>query len=234
MYIPSAGALTYGGFFQKRQDADAWDTLLSAQHILKSVHDAHKAQLAALPRALGGAKSGSLLDLAVAGLATEQDGRLAVESCLALRDELIAASSKVPVLFVVDNYNSLYWTTDYGVALSPRHRRLLKVEELPLATGFRLLEQGTGNAAVVCGMSHSARVSPKMQIPLQHGAERYWVPRYDAVELAHVLTYYHEKEATPDIPSEDQVRSLLALTNGNGAEVRKHSVRISVLDMHAA
>jgi hypothetical protein len=51
LYIPSAAALTSGGFFYKRPgpNGSGWDTLLSALHVLKSVADTHQQQLAALP-----------------------------------------------------------------------------------------------------------------------------------------------------------------------------------------
>lgn len=46
--MPSAAALTRGGFFYKRGDSDTYDTIISAQHILKSMADSHAAQLSAL------------------------------------------------------------------------------------------------------------------------------------------------------------------------------------------
>jgi len=48
MYIPSAGQLTRGGFFYKRGDSNTYDTIISAQHILKSMADSHAADLTRL------------------------------------------------------------------------------------------------------------------------------------------------------------------------------------------
>jgi hypothetical protein len=48
LYVPSAVDLTRGGFFQRRGEDGTFDTLISAQHILKSMADSHAAQLAAL------------------------------------------------------------------------------------------------------------------------------------------------------------------------------------------
>lgn len=46
--MPSAGALTHGGFFYQRGSSGTYDTIISAQHILKSMADSHAAQLAQL------------------------------------------------------------------------------------------------------------------------------------------------------------------------------------------
>lgn len=48
MYIPSAGQLTRGGFFYKRGDSNTYDTIISAQHTLKSMADSHAADLTRL------------------------------------------------------------------------------------------------------------------------------------------------------------------------------------------
>jgi hypothetical protein len=47
LYIPSAADLTRGGFFYPRGDG-TYDTIISAQHILKSFADSHEQQLAGL------------------------------------------------------------------------------------------------------------------------------------------------------------------------------------------
>jgi hypothetical protein len=70
VYVPDAAALVSGGFFYKRPEDGTFDTIISAQHILKSVVDAHRGQLAALPAAGGG---GTLLEVAEKGLATDDD-----------------------------------------------------------------------------------------------------------------------------------------------------------------
>ncbi len=71
MYIPSAMALTRGGYFVRRPGTDKFDTILSAQQILRSLVRAHGEQLAALPRE--GAAGGSLLELANAGLVSDSN-----------------------------------------------------------------------------------------------------------------------------------------------------------------
>jgi len=234
LYIPSAAALTAGGYFQPRPGGGGWDTPLAAQHILKSVYDAHREALGGL-RADGGAAGagsagGSLLDVAVRGLsAGAEDGAAAVAAALALRDGLIAAASSRPVLFAVDNYNCLYWRTEYGTAVSPRHRRALAVEELPLAASFRLAASADlGAASALCAVSHSRGVSPRVPLPLAPRARRYHVPRYSEGEAAAALAYYHRR-AGGEPPSAGEVRRMYALTNGNGAELRRLSVQTTML-----
>lgn len=58
MYVPSATTLTSGGFFYKRPDG-TYDTIISAQHILKSMLESHKQQLAALPQHLSSSFGGT-------------------------------------------------------------------------------------------------------------------------------------------------------------------------------
>lgn len=82
MYIPSALSLVRGGFFQRRQGSSEplFDTIVSAQRIIKSVHDAHAQQLAQIQapssssnRSSGDASSTSLADVAKRALATDSD-----------------------------------------------------------------------------------------------------------------------------------------------------------------
>jgi hypothetical protein len=95
LYIPSAVELTRGGFFYPRGDG-TYDTIISAQHILKSFADSHEQQLASLKlllpestellqspaaaAAVGGAARGavseqrdSLRDLVNTGLSTDDN-----------------------------------------------------------------------------------------------------------------------------------------------------------------
>ena len=103
MYVPSAQALTHGGYFVprappppppspsqppagtdqqaesagavRRADVVQYDTILSAQQMLRSLVQAHGKQLAALPRSDGTVGAGTLLDLANQGLATDTNVR---------------------------------------------------------------------------------------------------------------------------------------------------------------
>ena len=69
-------------------------------------------------------------------------GQLAVDCCLQLIHELSAASADTPVLLAVDDYNALYWRTDYGstVHKAPRgkpayqYRKEVKVSRLNLVS----------------------------------------------------------------------------------------------------
>eukprot|EP00878_Enallax_costatus_P043286 GHUV01051172.1.p1 GENE.GHUV01051172.1~~GHUV01051172.1.p1 ORF type:complete len:133 (-),score=27.66 GHUV01051172.1:305-703(-) len=85
LYVPSAVDLTRGGFFYKRPDG-TYDTIISAQHILKSMSDSHDKQLAGMKLQLqesrdllgsfAGAAKGrkeTLLDLVNTGLSTDDN-----------------------------------------------------------------------------------------------------------------------------------------------------------------
>jgi hypothetical protein len=52
LYLPSATTLTAGGYFVKRPGTEQYDTIVSAQQLLKSMYDVHQEQLAQLPQAL--------------------------------------------------------------------------------------------------------------------------------------------------------------------------------------
>lgn len=240
MYIPSAMALTGGGYFIRRPDSAVWDTPLSAQHILKGMLDVHGAQLKALPQRLAPAGSspsgGTLQDYCVAGLATD-NAQSAVECVLRLKEELCSLpGDQQRVLFVVDNYNALYHTTQYGTLAEPaseRRRRALNVEELSLASGMRLLVQDCGQAAVVAGLTLGTHMSSRLRIPAI-GCAAYAIPRYSAIETAHALHYMWEVGRAPVAPSQEQVDKVLALSNGNGREVTSLALSLSMLDINLA
>jgi hypothetical protein len=79
LYIPDATALVRGGFFYRRAGGEGYDTIISAQHVLKSVADSHKDALARLPLAPGApqprgvGEGATLLDVATAGTSTDDD-----------------------------------------------------------------------------------------------------------------------------------------------------------------
>jgi hypothetical protein len=56
LYVPSATELTRGGFFYQRPGTNTYDTIISAQHILKSMGDSHAAQLSKLQLQLDASK----------------------------------------------------------------------------------------------------------------------------------------------------------------------------------
>ena len=59
MYVPSASALTRGGYFVPRPGTKQYDTIQSAQYVLRSLVQAHGKQLSLIPSSSSGAASGS-------------------------------------------------------------------------------------------------------------------------------------------------------------------------------
>jgi small subunit ribosomal protein S29 len=246
LYVPSATILTSGGYFLKRPDTEQYDTIISAQQLLKGMLDAHQDDLAQLQqqRPADGSSSssssssggGTLLDLVKKGLSADDDAVTAVDCALALLSELVLASEQRRVLLAVDDYNALYWRTGYGTSVpgSAAGRRELKVEELRLASSMRLLaRKDLGNAAVVAAVGDSIGVPAHVtEQVVQAAGEKLVVPRYSFTEVAHAVAWYHEAGMAAEVPSESQVKKLMMLTSGNGREVRRMAARTSLLDVN--
>eukprot|EP00955_Chlamydomonas_euryale_P033667 349604-Chlamydomonas_euryale.AAC.10 len=100
MYIPCAESLVRGGYFLRHEQTGGYDTLTSAQSLLRDLVEAHARALAALPvlpapnapkvdagdaeERVGDGGRGteqSLLDVAKAGLATDTDVRAFMHAC---------------------------------------------------------------------------------------------------------------------------------------------------------
>lgn len=238
LYVPSATTLTSGGYFLKRPDTEQYDTIISAQQLLKGMLDAHQDDLAQLQqqRPAEGSTGGTLLDLVKKGLSADDDAVTSVDCALALVSELVLASEQRRVLLAVDDYNALYWRTGYGTSVpgSAAGRRELKVEELRLASSMRLLaRKDLGKAAVVAAVGDSIGVPAHVtEQVLQAAGEKLVVPRYSFTEVAHAVSWYHEVGMAAEVPSESQVRKLMMLTCGNGREVRRMAARTSLLDVN--
>ncbi|GAX75551.1 hypothetical protein CEUSTIGMA_g2994.t1 [Chlamydomonas eustigma] len=231
MYIPSATELTRGGYFLRRESSGQFDTINSAQQILRSLVQSHRKELSALPAtvALQGEASGSLLDIANKGLATDSDATLAVDACMAIKGELVSAtrnseSGKGPkVLFAIDEYNALYWSTGYGQDQGDGKRLQLEVEDLTLASGMRLLSgsiPNTRNLAIVGAESESLGVPRRVTTPIGDTVESVLMPRYSLAETAHALYWYWENGLASKKPSLREVQAMHALCNGNAKETR--------------
>nr|8A22_Bw Chain Bw, mS29 [Polytomella magna]8APN_Bw Chain Bw, mS29 [Polytomella magna] len=230
LYIPSAFTLTRGGFFYRRPGTDLFDTLTSAQHLLKGLLDCHQAQLAKLPLSSDDSK---LLELVQKGLLND-DAHTAVDCCLEVVKELSLAAATQPVLFAIDGYNALFQHTDYGVTegdIQVARRRLLKVEELTLANSMRLLERADlGKARVVVAPSWSIRSSLQVGKPVE--TTEFVMPRFDFAETANALYYYQCCGLAPDVPTEKQAKLMQHITNGNAFEIRSLAIKMSMLKLN--
>mmetsp|Transcript_1626 Transcript_1626/g.3607 ORF Transcript_1626/g.3607 Transcript_1626/m.3607 type:complete len:643 (-) Transcript_1626:351-2279(-) len=187
---------------------------------------------------------GTLLDLVTAGLSTDMNAALAVDACLALVSELdaIAERKTAKVLFAIDDYNALGHNapTGYGAweGADPELggagaaaqegrlvRRQLRVSELTLARALRLLgcSSRVNHAAVLCATSSTAAPpmhKPQPEVLIKQGIRRDQWPRFHKGEVLRALHHYYGQGALTKQPSLQQADRVLALTNGNAAEIR--------------
>ncbi|GFR41139.1 hypothetical protein Agub_g1788, partial [Astrephomene gubernaculifera] len=264
MYVPSCSALVRGGYFSPRGDTGTWDTLTSAQQLLKGMLDAHGPQLKSLPvlapaqqpaaaegtaadaevggaewAAAAAARGKTLYDVVTGGLTEDDNAQLAVDSALAVVQQLVASSGEQPggsgslappvqVLFALDDYNCLYGSSDYGVQPPSAvpikaRRRVLQAQELNLARGMRLLEaKSLGGAAVVAATTTAMPLPAPKQLPpqQQQSLTELLVPGFSEVETRNALAHYHATRHATELATSRQARELFALTQGNARELR--------------
>jgi len=234
MYIPSATLMVQGGrFYRSDVEGDAmWDTPEAAKHIIKALVTSHGEALGkiAAPMHANLAGAATLADIAGHGLEASNP-RVVVEAAIALKDGLLAhdGSGGLRTAVIIDDYNMLYAGTDYHEPMHAHHRRPIAADELRLASAFRVLEprgpqasQSVGGTGIaVAAPTFGGRVSPSLRLPRDPGALTLRIPRLDLGEVATVATMLADSAAIPEMPSGDVLRRALALTNGNGKELRE-------------
>lgn len=57
-----------------------------------------------------------------------------MDACLKLLHEILFIKRNVPTMLIIDDYNGLYWRTDYGVWVNEKHRRMVGIEETMLVS----------------------------------------------------------------------------------------------------
>lgn len=162
----------------------------------------------------------------------------------------------INVLVAIDEYNALYQSkTEYCEPMHVYYRRPLSCDELRLASAFRVLEPGRKNLAsnkrhdgarpgivdgehglsrsntrhncvVVVSPSYSGGISPKIRIPRVPGTHTVRFPRYNVNEVCTVAAMLTEKKILHAMPSEQAMCRALALTNGNGKEIRENATSL--------
>lgn len=216
LYLPSAFSLVQTGTFTRGEDG-LWDTPEAARWLLSSLRDSHAAQLPDVK-----APSGQpLSELVEEGLAAGAKPAAVVAAAIAAK-EAVAASTELPTLIAVDDYNVLYSHTGYHESLHSFHRRQLAPDELRLVRAFRVLEQPPpANGVVVAAPTFGQLVSDKLRVPRARQA-RFHVPRYCLPEVESAADYFVSEvlagHAAP--PDDDTLLRALFLTNGNARELR--------------
>lgn len=57
---------------------------------------------------------------------------MVVDATVKLLHEMLYVKRDVPTMVIVDDYNALYWKTDYGRWVNDKHRRMVGIEETML------------------------------------------------------------------------------------------------------
>ena len=221
MYVPSAALFVQGGIFKKKEDDTRFSTPVAAQHVLRGVYEAHKDALGSLPSADG---TSSIGDLCSRGLES-QDPFEKVEAAADVLVSLLKADGKdgrngTRTMVVVDDYNYLYHRTSYHETVHRFHRRRLEPQELKLASAFMLLQDHDRTSGVTAvAPTYGGPVSPSVDVPLTVSSTTIVrMPRFSLHEVANMVNMY--SNGSHDLP-DAAVKRALALSNGNGKELRE-------------
>ncbi len=231
-YIPSAKKWTQGSFYYRNEETGLVDTPVTAHTALEGFLKSHSELLdtlpchildpiplgegAGVPRARGLQQislpeRATLKHLVENGLSMSHAG---VGAVVRLRQEL-SLVKEVPVLIAIDDYNSWFVFSQYGV----RAGKPIHAEKLAMVKAFRSME-GTAEMMVTAFCHSNAVGKLPMQLPGVPKGVRFDYPRYSPVEASTALQYYHRCKVTSKEPTEDELIRLYYLTNGNGNELR--------------
>eukprot|EP00892_Ulva_mutabilis_P000041 jgi/Ulvmu1/10037/UM059_0087.1 len=227
MYVPDCSDITFKNMsYTQNPETEMYDTRDAAQNILRAVLDAHGSALKELPQQVAGG-SGSLYDL-VSLDDTATDAQLC-NAVVRLKLELYALPRSTPSAVILDNYNSLFWSTDMFAPeriRSKKPARRLDAQELTLGANLRALADGsTGSTAVIVASSVSGSV-PRLPVQqdCQEPVTEVTVPLLAAQEVAAVLQWYrHVHAIAPEqVISESGTQAAWQLTQGSGTEIRRN------------
>lgn len=226
MYIPSASALTSGGFYHEREEDGMYDTPDAARRVLQSLHDAHADMLQGLTSDSGK----RLRDAVEQGLS---GGPPAVPvTALIDAERLMRELTEVKVVMAIDDYNALYSYTGYYRHVHDYHREMIPVEQLRAGSAMRVLEARPqpANGIVVAATTRTGAqlggISDQLRIP--HTAppraparpRTVQVHRFVEEEMLAMIDYYRTIGAIPDDVSHESLVTALHLTGGNPQEFR--------------
>ncbi|KAH9290798.1 hypothetical protein KI387_034915, partial [Taxus chinensis] len=204
-YVPNGKEWTHGGFYYKNPVASSWDTPKQAITVLERLLKCHENILQQLrcqkfePITLGegpgiGAmkdaetvampEGSTLFDLVQTGLTCSH---AAVGVVVRLREEL-SMVKEVPVIFIIDQYNSWFTFSEYKEYTGRRSHRAIHARELTMVKPYRSMLH---NDMMVAAYSHSTAVGKlRKHLPDTPVNVRYDFPRYDIDEAEAVINYY--------------------------------------------
>jgi small subunit ribosomal protein S29 len=236
LYAPKGRDWTHGGYFYKNPHTGFWDTPLQAENILKDFVKFNESRLRELrckihdPIVLGeGAGVGylkgadampipedsTLYDLVQMGI---KSTHAAVNVVVRLRKELSVVKD-VPVLIVIDQYNSWFTFSEFEEPVTPRSCRPIHARELTTVNAFRSMMH---EDMMVGAFSHSTAVGKlRKDLPDVPVDARQQFPRYSLDEAEAVCYYYlRQRLVRREVFNEENWKKIYYLANGNGAEMR--------------
>ncbi|GLJ36734.1 hypothetical protein SUGI_0739590 [Cryptomeria japonica] len=235
-YVPNGKEWTHGGFYYKNPVAPTWDTPKQAITVLERLLKSHETILKRLPcqifepitlgegpgigmmkdaEVVAMPKGSSLFDLVQTGLTCSH---AAVGVVVRLREELPLVK-EVPVLFVIDQFNSWFTFSQYKEYTGRFSHRDIHARELTMVKPYRSMLH---NDMMVAAYSHSTAVGKlRKHLPDTPLHVRYDFPRYSIDEAEAVIDYYsRQKLISHERFSEDKWKRIFYLANGNGSEIR--------------
>jgi len=235
-YVPKAKEWTHGGFYYKNPLAPSWDTPVQAATVLGNLLKCHDSVLQKLPcqifkpitlgegagvglmkdaEAVAMPEGSTLFDLVQTGIATSH---AAVGVVVRLREEL-SLVKEVPVLFVIDQYNSWFTFSQYKELTGRHSHRDIHARELTIVKAYRTMLH---NDMMVTSYSQSTAVGKlRKHLPDTPPDVRYDFPRYSIDEVEAVINYYYRQSLiSHERFSEEKWKRIYYLANGNGVEIR--------------
>lgn len=229
VYLPSASVLTAGGLYHKDEETGMWHTPDSARLLMATVQGQHREQLSQLAAPNG---PGTLDDVITDGIKSTEDNA-ATEAAVQLLEGL-KSQNKAKVLFVVDEWNALYWPTGYFEWQSVHKKYNVLPIELRLCMAVRSLIEGPppANGSVLVATTRSKGISSKILMPRPGqsraklpGTAHFEIPSFNQEETFAWLGHLAANAVVPrplDVSVMQEWMLAWHLTGGNPVEMRRH------------
>lgn len=228
LYVPSARALTIHSSYHRDDGSGMWDTPDHARLLLKWTQ-------AAL--AVSSEPDPADVDAVSEGLeSSDREANVVVNAALrVIENAKRRARAGSKVLFVVDEYNSLFGMTDMHEVLGPRKRGNIEAGKTRLCAALRNASDIVRSGAVYVGATSKA-VQPTFQLSESLGGERgrggsevlerEKCQRFSTNEILGMVQHYEAAKSGlgavhPSVDGHQLSMRLRVLTQGNGTEIRQ-------------